>query len=189
MQEQPTVGVDPSWQAFPCCDCAHSRDASRENDLVVGYCLGYAAKTHGVVVHAACLMSTHSHEVVTDVRGELPRFLQTFHRLLALATKAFRKCLPRRHLVDARLARCPLWTGALSATHDATPPQALSVPLGRGAARCVLPRPPRSPPNVGPASVSPDVYLRISLRYVPGVTPSFWRKTSVMWLCEAKPQA
>ena len=54
------------------------------------YCLGRAAQTHGVAVHAGCLMSTHSHEVVTDVRGELPRFLQTFHRHLALCTKAIR---------------------------------------------------------------------------------------------------
>lgn len=54
------------------------------------YCLGLAAQRHGVVVHAACLMSTHSHEIVTDVRGVLPRFLQEFHRLLALATKALR---------------------------------------------------------------------------------------------------
>jgi hypothetical protein len=35
-------------------------------------------------------LSTHSHEVVTDVRGELPRFVQEFHRLLALTTKALR---------------------------------------------------------------------------------------------------
>jgi hypothetical protein len=35
-------------------------------------------------------MSTHSHEIVTDIRGELPRFLQEFHRLLALTTKALR---------------------------------------------------------------------------------------------------
>jgi hypothetical protein len=35
-------------------------------------------------------MSTHSHEIVTDVRGMLPRFLQEFHRLLALTTKALR---------------------------------------------------------------------------------------------------
>jgi hypothetical protein len=35
-------------------------------------------------------MSTHSHEVVTDVRGVLPRFVQEFHRLLALTTKALR---------------------------------------------------------------------------------------------------
>jgi hypothetical protein len=39
---------------------------------------------------AICLMSTHCHEVITDVRGEYPRFLQTFHRHLALCTKAYR---------------------------------------------------------------------------------------------------
>ncbi|MEM9194517.1 MAG: transposase [Myxococcota bacterium] len=65
-------------------------DEGRQMEQCYWYCLGYAAQTHGVLVHAACLMSTHSHEVVTDVRGELPRFLQTFHRLLALSTKAFR---------------------------------------------------------------------------------------------------
>ncbi len=65
-------------------------DESRQMEQCYWYCLGYAAMTHGVAVHAGCLMSTHSHEVVTDLRGELPRFLQTFHRLLALTTKAFR---------------------------------------------------------------------------------------------------
>ena len=54
------------------------------------YCLAYAAKLHGVLVHAACLMSTHSHEVITDVRGNYPLFLQTLHRNLALCTKAYR---------------------------------------------------------------------------------------------------
>ena len=65
-------------------------DEARQMEQAYWYCLGYAAELHGVLVHAGCLMSTHSHEVVTDVRGELPRFLQTFHRLLALTTKAFR---------------------------------------------------------------------------------------------------
>jgi len=65
-------------------------DEARQMEQAYWYCLGYAAVAHGVLVHAGCLMSTHSHEVVTDVRGELPRFLQTFHRLLALTTKAFR---------------------------------------------------------------------------------------------------
>jgi putative transposase len=54
------------------------------------YCLGHAAQLHGVLVHAACLMSTHAHEVITDVRGVYPRFLETFHRNLALCTKALR---------------------------------------------------------------------------------------------------
>ena len=65
-------------------------DQARELEQCYWYCLGLAAQRFGVVVHAGCLMSTHCHEVVTDVRGELPRFLQEFHRLLALSTKAFR---------------------------------------------------------------------------------------------------
>lgn len=65
-------------------------DEARELEQCYWYCLGLAAQRHGVLVHAGCLMSTHSHEVVTDVRGELPRFLQEFHRLLALCTKALR---------------------------------------------------------------------------------------------------
>ncbi len=59
-------------------------------EQIYWYCLAYAAKLHGVVVHAACLMSTHAHEVITDVRGVYPKFLQTFHRNLALCTKALR---------------------------------------------------------------------------------------------------
>ena len=65
-------------------------DQSRQLEQNYWYCLGLAAQRFGVVVHAGCLMSTHSHEVVTDVQGVLPRFLQEFHRLLALTTKAFR---------------------------------------------------------------------------------------------------
>ena len=65
-------------------------DASGQMKQAYWYSLGVAAQAHGVLVHAGCLMSTHSHEVVTDVRGELPRFLATFHRLLALTTKAYR---------------------------------------------------------------------------------------------------
>jgi putative transposase len=65
-------------------------DEARQMEQVYWYCLAYAAKLHGVLVHAACLMSTHSHEVITDVRGEYPRFLHTFHRYLALCTKAYR---------------------------------------------------------------------------------------------------
>lgn len=65
-------------------------DEARQIEQCYWYCLGHAAQLHGVLVHAACLMSTHSHEVITDVRGEYPRFLQTFHRNLALCTKAYR---------------------------------------------------------------------------------------------------
>jgi hypothetical protein len=65
-------------------------DEARQMEQVYWYCLAYAANLHGVLTHAACLMSTHCHEVITDVRGEYARFLQTLHRNLALCTKAFR---------------------------------------------------------------------------------------------------
>ena len=63
-------------------------DQARQLERCYWYCLGLAAQRFGVVVHAGCLMSTHSHEVVTDVRGVLPRLLQEFHRLLALTRQS-----------------------------------------------------------------------------------------------------
>jgi hypothetical protein len=51
------------------------------------YALAVSARRSGIHVHALCAMSTHLHLVVTDEKGELPRFLQYFHRLVALGTK------------------------------------------------------------------------------------------------------
>ena len=65
-------------------------DGAREMEQIYWYCLAHAAKLHGIVVHAACLMSTHAHEVVTDVHGVYPKFLETFHRNLAVCTKSVR---------------------------------------------------------------------------------------------------
>ena len=65
-------------------------DEAREMEQISWYCLAHAAKRHGIVVHAACLMSTHAHEVITDVRGVYPKFLETFHRNLAVCTKSLR---------------------------------------------------------------------------------------------------
>jgi REP element-mobilizing transposase RayT len=57
---------------------------------VILYSLAVSAERYGLRVHALCAMSTHIHLVVTDVRGVLPRFLQSFHRLVALGTKTLR---------------------------------------------------------------------------------------------------
>ena len=65
-------------------------DKQRELERIYWYCLAFAAQEHGVLVHAATLMSTHSHEVVTDVGGTLPNFNRRFRRLMALCTKALR---------------------------------------------------------------------------------------------------
>ncbi|MGK4003857.1 transposase [Sorangium sp. So ce1036] len=60
------------------------------NQLLV-YALAVSARRYGVEVHALCAMSTHLHLVVTDMQGVLPRFLQFFHRIVALGTKVLRK--------------------------------------------------------------------------------------------------
>lgn len=65
-------------------------DEARHIEQSYWYCLAYAAHKHRVIVHAGCLMSTHAHEVLTDVRGELSLFLETFHRHLALCVKSIR---------------------------------------------------------------------------------------------------
>jgi putative transposase len=54
------------------------------------YTLAFSTRRFGIQVHAFCAMSTHLHVVVTDVNGVLPRFLQFFHRIVALGTKVLR---------------------------------------------------------------------------------------------------
>lgn len=55
------------------------------------YCLAVLAARYGILVHAVVVMSTHEHLVLTDSRGQLPRFLQELHRLVALGVKVLRK--------------------------------------------------------------------------------------------------
>jgi len=55
------------------------------------YVLAISSRRFGIEVHALCAMSTHLHLVVTDVEGTLPRFLQFFHRIVALGTKVLRR--------------------------------------------------------------------------------------------------
>ena len=62
--------------------------ASKESAEAFGYCLAEAAGRFGVLVHAAVVMSNHVHLVLTDVRGELPRFAHLFFTQLAKATNA-----------------------------------------------------------------------------------------------------
>jgi REP element-mobilizing transposase RayT len=57
---------------------------------LIVYALAVSARRFGMEVHAVCAMSTHLHLVITDVRAVLPRFLQFFHRIVALGTKVLR---------------------------------------------------------------------------------------------------
>ena len=50
---------------------------------VFTYCLAVAALRFGVLLHAAVVMSNHHHIVLTDVRGNLPRFCHLLHSLVA----------------------------------------------------------------------------------------------------------
>ncbi len=63
-------------------------DGAMQN--IFWFCLGVTARELGILVHAATLMSTHVHLVITDTRGVLPDFLREFHRLLANVTKCHR---------------------------------------------------------------------------------------------------
>jgi putative transposase len=64
-------------------------DAELNNHYL--YCLAVLAERFDIRVHAAVLMSTHEHLIVTDVRGQLPRFIQELHRQIALGIKVLRK--------------------------------------------------------------------------------------------------
>ncbi|WP_437787282.1 transposase [Sorangium sp. So ce1097] len=64
-------------------------DAAMTQLLV--YALAVSARRYSIEVHALCAMSSHLHLVVTDPNGALPRFLQFFHRIVALGTKVLRK--------------------------------------------------------------------------------------------------
>jgi putative transposase len=60
------------------------------NDIYM-FALAFYANKYGIQVHAVCVMSTHEHLLVTDTQGLLPRFLQDFHRVVALCLKIHRK--------------------------------------------------------------------------------------------------
>lgn len=66
------------------------RPDSQMNRFIL-YAFIVSAARHGIMLHAFCAMSTHLHYVVTDPLGKLPRFLNMFHRLVALGVKIIRK--------------------------------------------------------------------------------------------------
>jgi putative transposase len=58
--------------------------------VIFWFCIAVAAAITGVAVSAVCVMSTHIHLVVTDVRGELPRFTHWLFRHSAVCLKLLR---------------------------------------------------------------------------------------------------
>ncbi|MEM1414329.1 MAG: transposase [Myxococcota bacterium] len=65
-------------------------DVQGEVTRIAKYLLAYYCQKFGMRLHAVCVMSTHIHYVVTDVRGVRPKFKEEFHRVFALCLKALR---------------------------------------------------------------------------------------------------
>jgi REP element-mobilizing transposase RayT len=63
------------------------RPSAATNDIF-RYCIAYAARKTGVIVHAVCVMSNHQHIVLTDVQGRIPDFARELHRMTAKAMNA-----------------------------------------------------------------------------------------------------
>jgi putative transposase len=52
-------------------------------NLIVLFCMAYAALKTGILIHAYCVMSNHWHVVVTDPQGRLPEFVEWVHKYVA----------------------------------------------------------------------------------------------------------
>lgn len=109
------------------------------------YITAVIALRYGIQLHAVQVLSTHIHEVVTDPRGQLPKFLRDRNRLFALTLKVCRgiegavfsgeppSCVALygeaavidkiaytlANCVEAGLARCPEeWVGVTMSAKD-----------------------------------------------------------------------
>lgn len=66
-------------------------DADRTIQQLYWYVTAVYAAKFGIQLHAVQMMSTHIHEVLTDVRGVLPNFVRERNRAFANALKVHRK--------------------------------------------------------------------------------------------------
>jgi putative transposase len=71
--------------------CTQRRFLLRPSPIVnkiISYCLAVAAQRYGVRLHVVMFLSNHYHLVLTDVRGELPKFMEWLNRYIARALNA-----------------------------------------------------------------------------------------------------
>jgi putative transposase len=66
-------------------------DADGALQRLYWYATAVMAKKFGIELHAVQILSTHMHEVLTDVHGVLPAFLRERNRLFANAVKCHRR--------------------------------------------------------------------------------------------------
>jgi hypothetical protein len=65
-------------------------DADRALQMLYLYITAVLCSELGILLHAVQMLSNHFHEVVTDTRGVLPKFLQERNRLFALGIQVHR---------------------------------------------------------------------------------------------------
>ncbi|WP_437679105.1 transposase [Sorangium sp. So ce131] len=128
------------------------------------YALAVSSRRYGIEVHALCAMSSHLHLVVTDAKGSLPRFLQYFHRIVALGTKVLRKwegpvwdheatsvvrLLTRTAVVEkiAYVLANPVAAGLVRHAHEWPGAKVDAAEIGRGALRAGRPSAYLNPKN------------------------------------------
>lgn len=58
---------------------------SKKANAIILYCLAWASKKHGVLIHEYLFQFNHYHMVLTDVHGNLPDFYRDFHAMLSRA--------------------------------------------------------------------------------------------------------
>jgi hypothetical protein len=66
-----------------CAQHAYRLRPSAETNAIFKFCLAFAQRKTGVIIHAVCVMSTHYHIILTDVHGVLPHFTRELDRTLA----------------------------------------------------------------------------------------------------------
>jgi REP element-mobilizing transposase RayT len=71
-----------------CSERRFFLNPSRITTEIFLYVLAVAAQRHDILVHAACVLSNHCHLVVTDTKGQLPKFMQYLDSLVARAVNA-----------------------------------------------------------------------------------------------------
>jgi REP element-mobilizing transposase RayT len=66
---------------------------------IMKYCMAWAARGRGILIHAVSVESNHFHMVVTDTQGRLSDFMQELNRSAARCLLAYyRERFPKRRL-------------------------------------------------------------------------------------------
>ncbi len=72
---------------------------SQEVNQILEYCLAWAARQNGILVHAISVQLNHYHAIVTDPDGKLSEFVQELNRCAARCLlQYYRERFPRRRI-------------------------------------------------------------------------------------------